>query len=63
MIYSPRGTGKTLLALTSAYSIATGSGFLDFKAPTARRVLYIDGEMPAQTMQERLAAIVAGFEN
>ena len=63
MIYSPRGTGKTLLALTSAYSIATGSGFLDFKAPTACRVLYIDGEMPAQTMQERLAAIVAGFEN
>jgi putative DNA primase/helicase len=24
-------------------------------------VLYIDGEMPAETMQERLAAIVAGF--
>jgi putative DNA primase/helicase len=63
MIYSPRGIGKTLLALTSAYSIATGSDFLDFKALTARRVLYIDGEMPAQTMQERLAAIVAGFEN
>jgi putative DNA primase/helicase len=63
MIYSPRGTGKTLLALTSAYSIATGSGFLDFKVPTSRRVLYIDGEMPAQTMQERLATIVAGFEN
>jgi putative DNA primase/helicase len=63
MIYSPRGTGKTLLALTTAYAIATGSSFLDFKAPSPRRVLNIDGEMPAQTMQERLAAIVAGFEN
>jgi putative DNA primase/helicase len=25
MIYSPRGTGKTLLALTTAYANATGS--------------------------------------
>jgi putative DNA primase/helicase len=58
-----KGTGKTLLALTTAYAIATGSSFLDFKAPSPRRVLNIDGEMPAQTMQERLAAIVAGFEN
>ncbi|MGA8698620.1 MAG: AAA family ATPase, partial [Xanthobacteraceae bacterium] len=63
MIYSPRGTGKTLLALTTGYAIATGSGFLGFKTPRPRRVLYIDGEMPAQTMQERLAAIVTSFEN
>jgi putative DNA primase/helicase len=62
MIYSPRGMGKTLLALTTAYAIATGSTFLDFKAPSPRRVLYIDGEMPAQTMQERLAFIIGGFE-
>jgi len=25
------------------------------------KILYIDGEMPAETMQERLAAIVGGF--
>jgi hypothetical protein len=61
MIYSWRGTGKTLLGMTSAYAIAIGTGFLGFKAPVPRRVLYIDGEMPARTMQERLAAIVQGF--
>jgi putative DNA primase/helicase len=63
MIYSPRGMGKTLLALTTAYAIATGSSFLCFRAPCPRRVLYIDGEMPARTMQERLAVIVGGFED
>jgi hypothetical protein len=61
MIYSPRGVGKTLLGMTSAYAIAAGADFLGFKAEKSRKVLYIDGEMPAETMQERLAAIVAGF--
>jgi len=62
MVYSPRGMGKTLLALTSAYAISAGVEFLGFKAPVPRRVLYVDGEMPARTMQERLAAIVASFD-
>jgi putative DNA primase/helicase len=61
MIYSPRGTGKTLFGMTTAYSIAAGSSFLEFCAPRPRKVLYLDGEMPAQTMQERLAAIGKGF--
>jgi putative DNA primase/helicase len=61
MIYSPRGVGKTLLGMTSAYSIAAGISFLGFKIEKPRKVLYIDGEMPAEIMQERLAAIVAGF--
>jgi hypothetical protein len=63
MIYSPRGMGKTLLALTIAYAIATGSSVLGFRAPSPRRVLYIDGEMSAQTMQERLAVIIEGFDD
>ena len=61
MVYSPRGVGKTLLGMTSAYAIAAGASFLGFKVEKPRKVLYIDGEMPAETMQERLAAIVAGF--
>jgi hypothetical protein len=61
MVYSPRGVGKTLFGLTSAYAIAVGAGFLKFSISGPRKVLYIDGEMPAQTMQERLAAIVNGF--
>jgi hypothetical protein len=61
MIHSARGIGKTHLALSIAYAVATGGGFLGWSAPTPRRVLYLDGEMPAAAMQRRLAAIVAGF--
>jgi hypothetical protein len=61
MIYSRRGVGKTLLGLTSAYAIAAGAGFLGFEVGRPRKVLYLDGEMPAQTMQDRLAAIIGSF--
>jgi RecA-family ATPase len=61
MIYSPRGVGKTLLAMTSAYAIAVGADFLGFGTGNRRKILYIDGEMPVETMQERLAAIITGF--
>ncbi len=45
----------------SAYAIAVGADFLQFRTGGPRKVLYIDGEMPAETMQERLAAIIASF--
>jgi KaiC/GvpD/RAD55 family RecA-like ATPase len=62
MVYSPRGVGKTLFALGIAYAIASGTGFLDWKATDPRHVLYIDGEMPAVEMQRRLAAIIGAVE-
>ncbi|WP_439402672.1 AAA family ATPase [Bradyrhizobium sp. DASA03068] len=55
-----RGTGKTHVALGIAYAVATGTEFLRWNAPKPRRVLLIDGEMPASALQERLASIVAG---
>lgn len=58
MIYGPRGIGKTHLSLGIAYAAATGGRFLRWQAPRPRRVLLIDGEMPAIVLQERLAAIV-----
>jgi putative DNA primase/helicase len=61
MLHSARGVGKTHLALAIAYAVSTGGTLLRWSAPTARHVLYLDGEMPATTMQRRLAAIVAGF--
>jgi putative DNA primase/helicase len=60
MMYAVRGTGKTLVALGIAYSVATGTAFLKWQAPGPRRVLLIDGEMPAAEMQKRLANVVAG---
>ncbi|MBP9841845.1 MAG: AAA family ATPase [Simkaniaceae bacterium] len=54
MIYAKRGVGKTHIALGIAYAVATGSLFLKWTASKPRKVLYIDGEMPATVMQERL---------
>ena len=62
MIYSPRGVGKTLFSLSAGYAVASGSAFLGWTAAEPRRVLFVDGEMPAVEMQHRLAAIVAGVE-
>jgi putative DNA primase/helicase len=60
MLFGPRGVAKTFVGLGIGYAVASGSAFLRWKALEPRRVLYIDGEMPATAMQERLDAIVAG---
>lgn len=59
MIHARRGIGKTHVALGIAYAVSTGGKFLNWQAPQPRGVLYIDGEMPGNVMQERLARIVA----
>lgn len=62
MLYAYRGIGKTFIALGIAAAIASGGRFLRWTAPRARRVLYLDGELPAKTMQERSAMVLAGIE-
>jgi putative DNA primase/helicase len=62
MLVAPRGIGKTLFALSTAYAASCGGNYLGFEVPVPYRTLYIDGEMPARSMQERLAAIVQGFD-
>ncbi len=61
MLYAPRGIGKTWLALSIAYAAAGGGSLFEWKPGEATPVLYIDGEMPAGVLQQRFAAIVAGF--
>jgi putative DNA primase/helicase len=61
-IYSYRGIGKTFVGLGIAMAVASGTSFLRWAAPRPRRVLYVDGEMPAKAMQERTAMILAGME-
>jgi putative DNA primase/helicase len=58
MLYAARGTGKTLVALGIGFAAATGTKFLKWPAPKPRRVLLIDGEMPAAALQERLAQAI-----
>jgi hypothetical protein len=57
LLYAKRGVGKTHVALGIAYAVATGGAFLKWHAPRPRKVIYIDGEMPAAAMQERLKRI------
>ena len=60
MLYAPRGMGKTYAALSIAHAVASGGPALRWQAPEPRRVLYVDGEMPAGMLQERLGRIVRG---
>ena len=59
MIHAARGIGKTHCGLGIAFAVATGGEYLGWRAPGSRRVLYLDGEMPAATMQQRLKHIRA----
>ena len=62
MIYAYRETGKTWVALSIAYAVASGGRFLNWHAEKAAGVLYIDGEMPFVQLKERLATIVLSEE-
>jgi putative DNA primase/helicase len=62
LLYGPRGIGKTLLALGIASAVAAGKGFLRWQAPRPRRVVYVDGEMAASEMRERLRLFGAAPE-
>lgn len=67
MLFAPRGIGKTMLAMSIANAVAGGGALFSDKngpawfAPVARRVLYIDGEMPLHAMQSRQRAIAKGL--
>ena len=54
MVFAARGIGKTHFGLAVAFAIATGGKFAKWSAPTPRRVLYLDGELPGGVMQKRL---------
>jgi putative DNA primase/helicase len=61
MLYAPRGLGKSWLALSIGLAIASGTPILRWSAPRQRNVLYVDGEMPLVSLQERLKAISVPF--
>ena len=57
MVHAERGRGKTFFALSTAISVASGRAFGSWKAPKPHKVAYIDGEMPAVDMQERMRSL------
>lgn len=61
MVTASRGTGKTWVALSIALAAASGGRFLKWSAAAPVPVLYIDGEMPAVSIQKRLAELTRGL--
>lgn len=57
MIYANRGVGKTYFSLNCAYALASGKEFLKYKSENPVSVMYIDGEMQAPLMIDRLKSI------
>jgi len=60
MVYAIRGVGKTWFGMELCHAIVNGQDFFDWHVPLARRVLFIDGEMPTVMLQERFKLIFGG---
>ncbi len=65
MTHAPRGIGKTHVSLTVAFTVAAGDQMFKGKweCHKAQKVLFMDGEMPLVTLQERLAKIVQSADS
>jgi AAA domain len=59
MLFTSRGVGKTQVAVNIGWAVACGQPFLRWFAPKPRPVLYVDGEMPQELLQERAKAMIA----
>jgi hypothetical protein len=63
-IFGKRGSGKTWLAWKMAINISKGEDFGPWKCEKPWKTLYVDGEMPINSMQERLRLLsVPPFDN
>lgn len=62
-VYAPRGVGKTWCALGMGAALSYGGKFGEWKALAAVKVLYVDGEMPADDMQARSVGLAGDNKN
>jgi hypothetical protein len=62
LIFGETGVGKTLFAMDMFGAIAKGEGFLNWEGRgAARRAMYLDGELPAETFKERMQLIASRY--
>ncbi|MCP4653675.1 MAG: AAA family ATPase [Candidatus Omnitrophica bacterium] len=57
LLYAKRGVGKTQMALGLSAAVATQTSFLNWEAPSAQKVLYVDGEVPISELKKRVCRL------
>jgi hypothetical protein len=60
-VFGETGVGKTLLIADMAGAMAKGEALLGWGARRPARVMYLDGEMPAETFKERMELVASRF--
>lgn len=60
LMRGPKGIGKSHLALEIALAVAGAGKALHWQAPAARRVLFVDADLPLGPLQERLKSLSHG---
>jgi RecA-family ATPase len=62
ILWGETGVGKTLFALDLAAAVASGKAFLGWEGRRrGARVMYLDGEMPAETFKERMEFVAQRY--
>lgn len=62
MIGGAPKAGKSLMAMQIALAVAQGGQFLQWRAPAKLKVLYVNFEIKAKRLGQRLAAMMGGIE-
>jgi hypothetical protein len=61
-VFGDTGIGKTLFGFEIAGAVASGSSFLNWHGcEKPHRVMYLDGEMPAETVKERMQLLAERY--
>ncbi len=61
LLFGPTGHGKTLFGMGMGGAMSAGLPFLNWDAGPRARVMYLDGELPAQTFKERMILLAQAY--
>ena len=61
LIFGETGIGKTLAAMDLGAAVSAGQPFLNWEGRRRARVMYLDGELPAETFKERMELIAQRY--
>ncbi|WP_370143096.1 AAA family ATPase [Bradyrhizobium yuanmingense] len=61
LVIGETGVGKTLFGLELGFAVAAAANFLIWKGVRPARVMYLDGEMPAETLKERVESAASVY--